>query len=319
MNGALSDEAIDVATAIRECIAARGGMALLRRAVLDPAVRTEAEAILDSVGIWELDPLTDQIELEVAAASCQAAGFYALPYPIAERLGRRRTQATALVGIGGEGAASHIDLPLTWSAVDLRGDTYRITRTAPDLIGSELAPFASVLSAERDGEADAAGAAVLATLQSWWLLGLLEHALADTVRYTREREQFGRPLIKFQGVSFQLADMAVAVQSLAELAKYTVWTISRDPESALTDAVGLRLAAQTAADEVLHGAHQLHGAMGFTNEVDVSWLSRASQGVRRLPEGEHRTASVLTELIERDGWRHFGHPEAAPGPAAAAR
>ena len=144
---------------------------------------------------------------------------------------------------------------------------------------------------------------------------LLEHAVDDTVTYTREREQFGRRLIAFQGVGFQLADMAVAVEGLAELAKYTLWRLATAGEAAIVDAVALRAAAQSAAGTVLRGAHQLHGAMGFTDEVDVSWLSRASQMVRRLPEGAHARAGRLLSLIEADGWADFGHAEADPSQA----
>ncbi|WP_396655701.1 acyl-CoA dehydrogenase family protein [Microbacterium sp.] len=309
MNTRLSDEAIEVGKVVSESIAAAGGLDLLRRAVAEPSVREEAGGLLAGIGVWELDPLADRVELEVAASVCRAAGHFAVPYPVAERLGRRGDAgASMLVAQTAPRVAMHADLDLEWSAIDLCGQTYRVVAVAPELIGSHLAPFGARVDVASEGSADPLGAALLVTLQSWWLLGLLEHAMTDTVQYTREREQFGSPLIRFQAVGFGLADMSVATTSLAELAKYTLWSVGqRDgAESALTDALGLRAAALSAADVVLRGAHQFHGAMGFTDEVGVSWLSRASHAVRRLPEGEHRTRGLLTELIERHGWEPYG-------------
>lgn len=316
MNGELADEARQLGKAVRESIAGAGGIDVLRRAVDDPAVRAAAATVLEPLGLWELAPTKDALELEASAAACHAAGWFAFPYPVAERLGRDDpAQATLLVGTGDRAVGMHLDLDLQWSALDQHGRLLRLETGKRSLLGTELAPFGVELSAEPvGGAARPRAAAVLTTLQVWWLLGLLEHAHADTLRYTQEREQFGRLLARFQAVGFRLADMTLAVRSLEELAKYTLWSIASDPdgESALVDAVALRLAALDAADVVLRGAHQLHGAMGFTDEVDTSWLSRASQAVRRLPAGREETNAALTALIGTAGFPQLGRPAAAP-------
>jgi len=318
MNSSLAEEALEVANVLRESIAAAGGVGLLRRAVADPDVRAEAEALVDAVGLWDIAPLGDPLELEVAAAACQAAGFYALPYPVAERMARSATaDATALVSATPIALVAHGDLPLRWTGVDLDGRMHRLDFPGHAALGTKLAPFAVEMATEPTGERALASAALGMTLQSWWLLGLLEHAVGDTVKYTGEREQFGRRLIALQGVGFQLADMAVAVEGLGELGKYTLWRLATAGADALVDAVALRAAAQSAAATVLRGAHQLHGAMGFTDEVDVSWLSRSSQMVRRLPEGAHATAGRLVRLIDSHGWSDFGHAEKTAVPRAA--
>jgi 3-oxo-4-pregnene-20-carboxyl-CoA dehydrogenase alpha subunit len=315
VNGDLSDEAVQLGKVVHDLIEGAGGVQLLRRAVADPGTRAEAEALLGGIELWDLAPAGDPLELEMAAAACRAAGWFALPYPVVERLGRLGSgatgTATALVEPGPRAVAMHLDLELDWTAVDLLGRPVSLAPGPRELLGTELAPFGVETTAlPGEGAADARGAAILSTLSSWWLLGLLEHATADTVRYTREREQFGRVLAKFQAVAFRLADMTLATRSLGELAKYTLWSIATDPEGrgALTDAVALRLAALDAADLVLRGAHQLHGAMGFTDEVDVSWLSRASQGVRRLPLGRDAVNAALTALVGTAGLADLGHP-----------
>lgn len=310
MNSSLAEEALEVGLVLRESIAGAGGVDLLRRAVADPDARADAERIVDAVGLWDIDPLADRLELEVAAAACQAAGFYALPYPVVERLTRWSTgQAAALVETAPTTLVAHGDLALEWIGVDLDGRVHRLESRDRVVLGTKLAPFGVEMTTEPTGERSPALAALGITLQSWWLLGLLQHAVDDTVKYTREREQFGRRLIAFQGVGFQLADMAVAVESLAELAKYALWRLAVARDDAMVDALALRAASQAAAATVLRGAHQLHGAMGFTDEVDVSWLSRASQMARRLPEGAHATAGRLRALIESNGWADFGHAD----------
>lgn len=312
MNSSLAEEALEVGSVLRASIADAGGVDLLRRAAADPDARADAEAIVDAVGLWDIDPLGDPLELEVAAAACQAAGFYALPYPVVERLaGTTAGGATALVGSTRTALVAHGDLTLAWAGVEADGGMRRLKPRGAGVLGTKLAPFAVEMESELAGERMPAVASLVTALQSWWLLGLLEHAVDDTVAYTREREQFGRRLIAFQGVGFQLADMAVAVEGLAELAKYTLWRLATAGDEAIVDALALRTAAQSAAGTVLHGAHQLHGAMGFTDEVDVSWLSRASQMVRRLPEGAHTTSGRLLSLIEQNGWTDFGHAEEA--------
>ncbi len=48
-------------------------------------------------------------------------------------------------------------------------------------------------------------------------------------------------------------------------------------------------------------AHQLHGAIGFCDETTLSWLSRYSQPLRRLPFGVSATRTALTRQVGRRG------------------
>ena len=111
-------------------------------------------------------------------------------------------------------------------------------------------------------------------------------------------------LSEFQALRFQLADMSVAVQRAEELAKYTLWSLARhEPDEQVVDALALRQGVVHSADTVLRGTHQLHGAMGFCDETDVSILSRLSQSVRRLPVGEEDLAALLGTLMLDRGFR----------------
>jgi alkylation response protein AidB-like acyl-CoA dehydrogenase len=88
---------------------------------------------------------------------------------------------------------------------------------------------------------------------------------------------------------------------LEELSKYTLWTIESGQDDVVADALALRLAAIEAADTVFRTAHQLHGAIGFCDETALSWLSRYSVPLRRLPLGLSATRSELAGRLGRRG------------------
>lgn len=307
MNGELSPEAAEFGAVVRNRLEQAGGIAVLRSAVVDPRVRVRAGEMLAEVGVWDLDPYAEQVQLEAAAAVVRAAGAFAFPYPVSERLAGGESGALALV-VTGEGVVSHLDLPLAWRGVDLRGRGHSVRSLSAGPLGTRLAPFGVEAVAEPDGSADPRGAAVGLVLRSWWLLGLLETAHQETVRYAAEREQFGRPLARFQAIAFRIADGALAVRGLEELAKYTLWYLAneRDDALALRDAIALWSAAQEATDVVLRHAIQVHGAMGLTDEVVVSWLARAAQATRRLPLDRQRVLGLLVDVMGPNGLGDLG-------------
>ena len=75
----------------------------------------------------------------------------------------------------------------------------------------------------------------------------------------------------------------------------------RSAPEATDDALALRMAAIEAADVVFRVCHQLHGAVGFCDETQLSWLSRYSQPLRRLPFGLSATRDHLTRIAGRRG------------------
>src|SRR3546814_11213283 len=85
------------------------------------------------------------------------------------------------------------------------------------------------------------------------------------------------------------------------LARYALWSIETDRPDAIEDALALRLAAIEAAEVVLRVTHQLHGATGFCDETTLSWISRYSQPLRRLPLGLSATRDLLAERLGRSG------------------
>lgn len=105
------------------------------------------------------------------------------------------------------------------------------------------------------------------------MLGLAQGALDHTVRYVQEREQFGRAIGSFQGVQFQLAEMATEI----EAARLLVYNAARLKDAGLpfvTQAAMAKLYASEMAQRVASLCIDLHGGYGFTKEYPVEKLYR---------------------------------------------
>jgi hypothetical protein len=303
MNLDLSDEAIEFGRLAHRALEAAGGDQLVQLAEKEPARRHELIGpLLDELGAWQLDPRSSSDELEAAAALCRSAGYWAVAYPVAERLSRPADiEADGLLVVTEpEPAAPVAELDLRWVAVTLDGARSRALARPPTGPARKTG-FVTRLDLEAVDERGAADAVLGLVLPCWTLLGMLDRAMQLTRTYVREREQFGQPLASFQGVQFQLTDAEVERVGLEELAKYTLWSVEAGREDGLHDALALRLAAVEAADTVFRVAHQLHGAIGFCDETTLSWVSRYSVALRRLPLPLSATRAELTGRVGRRG------------------
>lgn len=99
--------------------------------------------------------------------------------------------------------------------------------------------------------------------------GLMRGALDLTVRYVKERQQFGQPLGNFQAIQHRLAECAQLVRGCRNLALRAAW--QDDDRSAATAC----LYAQEVSRQVIYDCHQFHGAMGLTLEYPLHlWTYR---------------------------------------------
>ncbi len=299
----LSEEATEYGLTVWKVLESVGGDRLAQLAEAEPERRDELVApVLAEVGAWDLDPRSGADEAEAAAALCRSAGYWAVAYPVAERLSRPRdVEADGLVVVNPDMPAAPVaGLSLRWVAVDLEGRrSVAVSRAgSPD---PRRDAFVSVLELEPLDDKGADDVSLGLVLPCWTLLGMLDRALELTRDYVLERRQFGQPLATFQGVQFQLTDGEVERVGLEELAKYALWSIETGDPAAQRDALALRAAALDAAEIVFRVAHQLHGAIGFCDETTLSWVSRASVPLRRLPFGKSATRAHLTRSMGRQG------------------
>ena len=320
MNLDLADEAVELGRVVEAAIVAGGGDLIGPQIETDPETRhPRIDDLLAPLGVWELAPRADRVELEAAAEVCRVVGRYALPYPVAARLGRLDEFDAVFPIDHTRPRADAADLPLALAGITADGRLGPL-RVRGARLGSELGYFVvDVELGDPASPATAAAGALPLVLASWTLLGMVERAIELTVVHTHEREQFGRRLADFQGLQFQLTDAAVAGRGLAEQARYSLWSFAVDPDGARTDALALRLAALDGAATVLRIAHQLHGATGFCAEHVLSRLSRHSQPLRRLPWSTSATESALLDAIERDGFDGLFTPGDAAYPTPSPR
>jgi alkylation response protein AidB-like acyl-CoA dehydrogenase len=112
------------------------------------------------------------------------------------------------------------------------------------------------------------------------MIGAAEGALALTVRYAKERLQFGSPIGRYQGVKHPLAEIYVDVESAKSLLYFAAWTLDENPEEA-PRAVSMAKAYATEAFSRLGlDVVQLHGGIGYTWEYDAQLYLKRSKWAR---------------------------------------
>jgi hypothetical protein len=304
VNPVLPEEAVEFGATASRAFAALGGVDVARRAEEDPDRRpAEVAPALEALGVDDLDPRADLDALAAAAALCEAAGRVALPYPVASALLRDAVGRAFAVVPADRLRVDHGDIFERWRVAPLHGATVAAVRKGGGL-GSRLGPFVSDLvsdGATGDGSTGNDVAIHLA-LTAWQILGTVDRAVELAVEHVTGRIQFGKPISAFQAVQFQLADAAVAVSGLRELAQFTIWRLAVTPDDALTDVLALRVHAIDVARAVLRTCQQLHGAAGVCDEYDISVLARHVQPALRLPCSAERTAAELATAIQRYGF-----------------
>jgi len=295
----LSDDAKEFGHQSLRAFEAAGGDQLVQDAEAKPASREAlAGPVLSGLGAWELDPRNDTDGLEAAAALCRSAGYWAVPYPVAERLAAPTDlEVDGLIVVAGNRPSGVLaGLESRWAAVTLDGARSTVTG-----LGDAGPGFVTELELAAIDDTGAADVALGLVLPCWTLLGMLDRAIDLTVSHISLRKQFGQTLSSFQGVQFQLTDAEVERSGLDILAKYALWSIGTGQPDAIKDALALRMSAIEAAEVVFRVCHQLHGAVGFCDETTLSWLSRYSQPLRRLPLGLSATRDELTRRVGGSG------------------
>ncbi|MDM4139140.1 MULTISPECIES: acyl-CoA dehydrogenase family protein [Mycobacterium] len=292
----LPQDISDFAAVAGKRLARLGGPPAALRAETDDTIRDAARTALNEVGAFDLDVRSEPDDLLAAAVLCQAAGATVLPYPLVEELLALDGARLTLVNPKAP-RIDHGDLAGDWVAADLDGTRYRPrpgSRT-----GAKLGPFLvpATLGAP-EGSVPAADVNLHLVLGSWRILGSVQQSLRVVTEHVRARIQFGKPLADFQAVRFAVADAAVAVRGLHELAKFTICRPESLPAQIHSaDALILRLKAADTARQVMRTSHQLLGALGFCDESDVSVLDRHTQPLIRLPLGTEELALRLIPCV----------------------
>lgn len=122
-------------------------------------------------------------------------------------------------------------------------------------------------------------------------LGIAQGALEATTTYVKERQQFNKPLSGFQGVQFQLADMATQVEAARLLVYNAAFRASAGLSYSQESAMAKLFASETAM-RVTTQAVQLHGGYGYTREFPVERMMRDAK-ITEIYEGTSEIQRIV--------------------------
>jgi short/branched chain acyl-CoA dehydrogenase len=209
------------------------------------------------------------------------------------------TDITALVtitAVTGEGEISNLVIPngtpgyeisapmdkLGWRASDTRELSFRDVALPEDhLLGVRGQGFHQFLQILDGGRISVAAMG----------LGLAQGAYDLAFAYAQERQQFGRPIGKFQAIQFKLADMAVEIEAARNLVYKAAWLKDQGRDFALQAAMA-KLYTGELSNRVVNAALQIHGGYGFMEESAIARLYR-DQKILEIGEGTNEVQRMV--------------------------
>lgn len=132
-------------------------------------------------------------------------------------------------------------------------------------------------------------------------LGIAEGAFDAALRYATERKQFGQPIVNFQGVQFQLSDMATEIEAGKQMVYHAAWLAQRGRPFTKEAAMAKLFCSELAMRATIK-AVQVHGGYGYTKDYPVERMMRDAK-VCEIGEG---TSEVQRMVIARQLLKEIG-------------
>jgi len=133
-------------------------------------------------------------------------------------------------------------------------------------------------------------------------LGVAVACMDEAVKYASVRKAFGKPINRYQEISFKLADMMILTDLSRLLIYKAAWAKQmNDPEAAVLASCA-KLFASEAATQIASWALQVHGGYGYIKEFPVERLYRDA----KLGEIGEGTSEIQRILIARDILQKYG-------------
>ncbi|MFC7494952.1 MULTISPECIES: acyl-CoA dehydrogenase family protein [unclassified Nocardioides] len=277
----------DFASALESLLASADTVAVARAWAAgdhDPGLKLWAR--LADLGVLSL--ATEATPVEVCLAF-EALGRHAVPGPWVE------SAAYLPIALGREvdGVATLALPPHVPYALDADvADTVYVGTTPAGSVGERVGsvdPTRRLFRVSGEGEPsrEAFDLAVLATAAQ--LLGAGERVLADSVTYVKQRKQFGREIGSYQAIKHALADVRIAL----DFARPLVLGAALGE----IDASAAKVAAGDAAYLASRTGLQVHGAIGYTQEFDLSlWLTKIRALVTAWGTPDFHRSRILQQL-----------------------
>ena len=143
-----------------------------------------------------------------------------------------------------------------------------------NLLGKEGDGFKIALSALDCGRIGIAAQAV----------GIAQACLDESIEYSKQRQQFGRPIAKFQAIQWMIADMATSIEAARFLVYNAAYAKDRGEGRFSKEAAMAKLFASETAMDAAIKAVQIHGGYGYTKEYTVERLFRDAK-ITEIYEG----------------------------------
>lgn len=206
------------------------------------------------------------------------------------------TACVTITALTGEGEVSNVIVPngtpgyeisapmhkLGWHASDTRELSFSSCRVpAANLLGERGQGFQQFMTILDGGRISVASMGV----------GLAQGAYDLAFAYAQERQQFGRPISKFQAIQFQLADMATEIEAGRQLVYRAAWLKDQGKPFALA-AAQAKLYTGLLSNRVVNAALQIHGGYGFMDEFAISRLYR-DQKILEIGEGTNEVQRLV--------------------------
>jgi short-chain 2-methylacyl-CoA dehydrogenase len=122
-------------------------------------------------------------------------------------------------------------------------------------------------------------------------VGLAQGAYDLALAYAQQRQQFGKPISKFQAVQFQLADMSTEIEAGRQLVYRAAWLKDQGKPFGLA-AAQAKLYTGLLSNRVANAALQIHGGYGFMEEFAISRLFR-DQKILEIGEGTNEVQRMV--------------------------
>jgi short-chain 2-methylacyl-CoA dehydrogenase len=206
------------------------------------------------------------------------------------------TACVSITALTGEGEISNIVVPngtagyeisapmhkLGWHASDTRELSFKDCAVPEgNLLGPRGRGFAQFMEILDGGRISVAAMGV----------GLAQGAYDLAFAYAKEREQFGRPIARFQAVQFALADMATEIEAGRQLVYRAAWLKDEGKPFGLA-AAQAKLYTGLLSNRAANAALQIHGGYGFMDEFAISRLYR-DQKILEIGEGTNEVQRMV--------------------------
>jgi butyryl-CoA dehydrogenase len=122
-------------------------------------------------------------------------------------------------------------------------------------------------------------------------LGIAQAALDESIKFSKEREQFGRPIAKFQAIQWMIANMATEIDAARLLVYRAAFTKSHGKRFS-QEAAMAKLYASDVAVRVTRDAVQIHGGYGYTKDYTVERLYRDAK-ITEIYEGTSEVQKMV--------------------------